>query len=188
MDFDRGCVLLYGGIYAFVGLMPTVLTQFKGIEAATAGFAVAVECIVALLFEFIGGVVSDKVGFRKPFLIGLIAASVVVCLVATRLLGGITSAWVIMAVSGIGFGFPLPLIFAMPLEMEGIGVERAATAEGTLICASMIGGGVAMGIGGVILDAGALAGYFVFLAAMFAVATILAMRLKETGWRVKTKE
>ncbi len=177
-----------GGIYAFVGLMPTVLTQFKGIDAATAGFVVAVECIVALLFEFIGGVVSDKVGLRKPFLIGLIAASIVVCLVATRLLVGITSAWVIMAVAGIGFGFPLPLIFAMPLEMEGIGVGRAATAEGTLICASMIGGGVAMGIGGVILDAGAFAGYFVFLAALFAVATILAMRLKETGWRVKTKE
>jgi hypothetical protein len=52
----------------------------------------------------------------------------------------------------------------------------------------MIGGGVAMGIGGVILDVGALAGYFVFLASVFAVATILVTRLKETGWRVKTKE
>jgi len=177
---------IWSAMYSFVSFFPLIGIEF-GFSEVLAGWMISSFALIAVPSEFAGGWFSDRIGWRRRI--------IVVCALLVTLdyigLSLATEAWIVHALclfQGVTFGFFYPLPFTMPLEIEGVGTSRASTAEGLLFTIGMCGGFFGPVVSGHILEVTGV-GYpfwhYIFCAVMFAIATILYFRMKETGWKAR---
>jgi cyanate permease len=169
------------GIMTVVSLLPISLAE-RGVEKS--GELVAIMMGVAVVFNIVGGILSDKTGKRKPFLIlcAVILAVCIVCFATTTGIGLIIA----LACAGAAMGTIAPIIMVVPVEMERVGPALTATAMGFIFMLGNTGGFIGPVAGGKLMDAyGLVTGYMVIGAALI-LASLVILPLKETGTR-KTK-
>jgi MFS family permease len=170
--------LLFGGYLATLGLLPRALAE-RGLEPGRVGLAVASWLAAAGVANLLGPWLSDRVGRRRPFLV------VGACVAALALAGVAVlpaSATVpMLAIAALGGGAFAPLLFALPLEMQGIGPSRAGGALGLLMLVGQIGGfGLSFGCGA-IAGAFGVPAALALLALVHLAILVPARGLRETG-------
>ncbi|MDQ3030964.1 MAG: MFS transporter [Myxococcota bacterium] len=171
--------LLFGGYLTLLGLLPRALGE-AGLAPTQVGIAVAGWLFAAGIANFVGPVISDRLGRRRPLIVfgALLAATGIAILAFAP--PEATIVW--LAIAALGGGSFAPLLLAMPLEIRGVGVERAGAALGLLMLVGQLGGFVLPIVVGFIKDGPAgFGGAMLALALVHGAILIPALRLPETG-------
>jgi len=170
------------GIMTVVTLLPVSLAE-RGVEKG--GELVAIMMATAVVFNIVGGILSDKTGKRKPFLIlsVVILAVSIVCFATTTGIALIIA----LACAGAAMGTIGPVIMVVPVEMEKVGPALTATAVGLIFMVGNTGGFVGPVAGGKLMDAYGLVTGFMVMGAALVVAALVIVPLKETGTKKQVR-
>jgi MFS family permease len=157
-------------------LLPVVLEE-RGIPRS--GQLVSIMMGASVIFNIVGGMLSDKVGKRKPFLIypALFAAICVPFFVVFS--GGLLV--IVLIIVGACIGTFAPIIFTIPVEMDQIGTELSGTAAGVILMLGNTGGFIGPALAGKLMDmTGTMWPGFIFIAAALFIAGICIFPVTET--------
>ncbi len=173
--------LVYGifmvDLMAIVAHLPLTLEQ-KGVS--NAGGYVGLWLIVAVVFNVVGGILSDIFGKRKPFLV-FTAIIFGLCIPTFVMVTGAPLVATII-ISGAVAGAAVPIIMTIPAEMKQVGPALAGTAMGLIFMLGNAGGFVGPVIAGIIMDAsGSPTPAFMFMGVAIIVGGLLALGVPETG-------
>lgn len=165
------------GMMALITFLPFSLEE-RGVERA--GELVSVLLGTTVVFNILGGILSDRFGKRKPF---LIISSVVfgfgILTLAT--LKGIPLIVALM-VCGAALGTIAPVLMTVPVEFEEIGPGLSATAIGLIFMVGNTGGAFGPIVSGKLMDlAGSHWAGFIFMAVALLLAAGCALPIRETG-------
>lgn len=126
------------GVYlALLGLLPLALVE-GGLSLDHAGMTVAAWLVAAALASAAGPWASDRIGRRRPFLLGGTAVSGAALCAMALLPPGASSGLLLLA--ALGGGCFAPLLIVLPLEIPGVGAPRAGAAAGLLMLVGLFGG------------------------------------------------
>jgi MFS family permease len=170
--------LLFGGYLALLGLLPRALAE-GGLPATRVGIAVASWLCVAGVANFAGPWLSDRIGRRRPFLL-LGSAIAGTALLVFAFVPGARSPW-LLALAALGGGCFAPLLFALPLELPGVGPAKAGSAMGLMM---LIGQAAAFAISvatGAIAQTGGISMALGMLALVHLAILAPASLTRETG-------
>jgi len=186
---DIWLIAIYYGLnmislLAVVTLLPFTLEE-RGIEKS--GELVGIMMGATVVFNVLGGIVSDKVGKRKPFL--LICAIVFGgCVLGFANFTG-TMLLIVLIIAGAAMGTIAPVLMSVPVEMEKIGTALAGTAVGFIFMLGNTGGFVGPVVAGKLMDmAGTSMPGFIFIASALILSAGVIIPLKETGRKRKPGE
>ena len=186
---DIWLIAIYYGLnmislLAVVTLLPITLEE-RGVE--NAGGMVGIMMGATVVFNILGGMLSDRVGKRKPFLI-ICAVVFGLCVLGFANFTGI-ALMVVLAIAGAAMGTIAPVLMSVPVEMEGIGTALAGSAVGFIFMLGNTGGFVGPVVAGKLMDmsASSLPG-FIFISAALIVSAVFIIPLKETGRKRKPGE
>jgi cyanate permease len=176
---------LLGGFFGLMslGFMPVVAflpISLTGRGIAHAGELAAIIAAVAVIFNIVGGRISDMIGQRKPIMIfGTITAGL--CVLTYSSLSGIPLI-IMLIITGASVGSMAPIIFTIPIEMRSVRPEFAATAVGFMMMCQSWSGFLGPIIAGKLIDSteSYLVG-FIFMGSAIFLAALFAIPMKETG-------
>lgn len=186
---DIWLIALYYGLnmvslLAVITLLPLTLEE-RGVEQS--GELVGVMMGATVIFNILGGALSDRTGRRKPFLafcavIFGIAAMGFITLTGAPLLAA-------LVIAGAAMGTIAPVLMSVPVEMKGIGTALAGTAVGFIFMLGNTGGFIGPVVAGKLMDsAGSALPGFLFIAGALLAAAVLIVPIKETGSKRKPGE
>lgn len=172
------------GMMAVITFLPISL-QERGVERA--GELASIMMGMAVIFNILGGIISDKFGIRKPLLIlGTIISGL--CVFTFSVLSGIPII-IALVIAGAGIGTLVPILFTLPIEIKEIGPGLAATAVGLLLMVGNTGGFFGPLISGKLMDiTGSYIASFIFMGAVLIVAAVFAIPIKDTVRKEKQSE
>jgi CP family cyanate transporter-like MFS transporter len=173
--------LLFGGYLALLGLLPRGLVE-AGVAPARAGMAIAAWLLVAAIANALGPVLSDRLGRRRPFIVGggfVAGAALALLALGPSAAGARPLAF--LCVAALGGGCFAPLLLAIPAELDGIGPSRAGAALGFLMLIGQVGGFLLPMLAGGVLQAHGLGAALGILALVHLAVVLPALRLRETG-------
>jgi MFS family permease len=165
------------GMMALITFLPVSLEE-RGVEQA--GELVAIMLGTTVIFNVLGGILSDKLGKRKPF---LIISSVIFGLGILTLatLKGIPLV-IALVITGAALGTIAPILMTIPVELEEIGPGLSATAFGLIFMVGNTGGAFGPILSGKLMDlANSHWAGFIFMAVALIMAAGFAVPLRETG-------
>lgn len=171
-------------LLAVITLLPLTLEE-RGVE--NSGELVGIMMGTTVVFNILGGILSDRAGKRKPFLLFsvlIFAFSVTgfVTLTGAPLLA-------VLVLAGAALGTIAPVLMSVPVEIEGIGTSLAGTAVGFIFMLGNTGGFVGPVVAGKLMDsAGSSLPGFIFIAGALIAAAALIIPLRETGRKRKPGE
>jgi nitrate/nitrite transporter NarK len=180
-NFRILCVIIFIGNGSFVGLMQLIedILGPKGITSETAGYIGAVMVLAGVAGCVLIPAVSDKLMWRKPFL--LLAAGMAV---PTLFLVGALNSTVLIYIVGAFLGFfllsSLPVLLAF--AEENTGAHLTGTATSMLFLLGNAGGVVlTLAMEGIKAATGGENFFWAmaFLAALFVAAFFVALRIDE---------
>lgn len=132
------------GLYAVMAYwVPTILIEEAGWSEGLAGFLTSLYVLVGVVPSIIFGLISDRMGKRKPF---IVLAGLWMTLALTVLTIGIANnrydlvAWM-MPLVGLGVYTGMPIALASALE--SVGSRHVATANGFILGIGFLIGGFA---------------------------------------------
>jgi len=165
------------GWVAILGLLPVILEE-RGVPKP--GEYVSLMMISTVVFNVLGGMASDKLGKRKPFLmIGAIVQGI--CIPAFLLFTGIPLA-VTLVLYGAALGSIMPIMMIIPVEIDSIGPALAGTAAGAIVMVGNTSGSVGSIVTGKLMDLTESPWpAFVILSAACIVSAMVILLLHETG-------
>lgn len=170
--------LLFGGYLALLGALPRYLID-SGMAPALAGLTVCVWLVFAGAANFLGPWLSDRLGRRKPLLMGgALVAGLSLGLLA--LLPSASAGW-LLALAALGGGCFAPLLMVLPLELPGIGPAKAGAALGLLMLVGQAGGFLLPVLTGAFAESGGYPAALALLAFAHLAIVLPARSLKETG-------
>ena len=180
----KGVLLLsffYGlnmiGVMGIVSFLPLTLEE-RGISRP--GELVAIMMGTTVFFNIIGGILSDKAGRRRPFLI-VCAVILGLCIPFFGVLKGIPLV-LTLVIGGVAMGTIAPVLMAIPVEMKQVGTTLAGTAVGVIFMIGNTGGFVGPVIAGKLMDmTGSFWSAFAFMAAALLMAAGCILPMEETG-------
>jgi len=163
-------------LMAIITLLPLSLEE-RGVEKA--GELVGIMMGATVVFNIIGGIVSDKVGKRKLFLV-ISALLFGICVPGFAVFTGFPLI-LMLIITGACMGTLAPVMMSIPVEMKEIGTGLAGSAIGVIFMIGNTGGFAGPVVAGKLMDVtGSMAG-FIFMAAALIVSAIVILPLKETG-------
>jgi nitrate/nitrite transporter NarK len=169
--------LLFGGYLAMLGLLPRALVD-SGMKPTRVGLAIATWLTAAGIANYAGPWLSDKLGRRRPV---LVAGGAVAGLALGALALAPASMTVpLLVVAALGGGCVAPLLFAMPVEIEGVGAARVGAALGLLTLVGQMGGFLLPAITGSAAQAGGLPSAIGVLAVGHLLLLVPALGVRET--------
>lgn len=170
--------LLFGGYLALLGVLPRALIE-AGVTPDRVATAIATWLGVAALANAIGPSISDRLGRRKPLLVGgaIVAGSALFALsIAPH--GAVVP---LLSIAAVGGGAFAPLLLTMPAELEEVGPARSGAALGLLMLVGQIGGFLLPSLAGAALQQRGFGVAVAVLAAAHVAIVVPAMRIVETG-------
>ena len=121
---------------------------------------------------------SYRLGLRRPFL--WIPALTLALAAIGVIYAGISTTWILMAVIGVALTTIIPTVLALTTEL--VSSEEVGTASGLVISIGNVGGIIGPLVGGRIYDlTGSLHQFLLVLIGISAAATVVALRMPETG-------
>ena len=186
---DIWLIAIYYGLnmislLAVITLLPITLEE-RGIE--NSGELVGIMMGATVVFNILGGMLSDRVGKRKPFL--LICAVVFgLCVLGFANFTG-TALIAVLIIAGASMGTIAPVLMSVPVEMERIGTALTGSAMGFIFMLGNTGGFVGPVVAGRLMDMSdsSMPG-FIFIAAALILSAVFIIPLKETGRKRKPGE
>jgi nitrate/nitrite transporter NarK len=130
------------GLYAVIAYwVPTILIEDAGWSEGLAGFLTSLYVLVGIVPSIILGLVSDKMGKRKPFIIlaGLWMTLTVIILTIALANGSYGLVAFMMPLVGIGVYSGMPV--ALASAVESVGTKYVATANGFILGIGFLVGG-----------------------------------------------
>lgn len=171
-------------VWMYTGLATSIYSYYK-IGEVMGGIIISTYAFAALPFEFLGGIWSDKIGRRKPFTVGCSFLSILLFLGMAFFLKNTVTAFFFTIMSAIIMGIMYAIPWVLPLEMDGIGEDRAGVAEGFIFALGMFGGFLGPYIGGMVLAYGGPKLVFLMCAGTLTITTLMFTMIRETGWKAK---
>lgn len=173
--------LFYGlnmvGLMGVVSFLPLIFEE-RGLPRP--GELVAVMMGTSVFFNIIGGMLSDKAGLRRPFLI-VCAVVFGLCVPAFGMLSGIPLI-ITLIIGGIAMGTIAPVLMAIPIEIKQVGTALAGTAIGVMFMIGNTGGFIGPVVTGKLMDlTGSFWPGFIFLTVALILAAACILPLEETG-------
>jgi cyanate permease len=168
--------LLVASLMGIFALLPISL-QEKGIT--NAGELIAIMILTSMFSKIAGGILSDKMGKRKIFII------VGTIIFAISIPGFIVfkgfALIFLLFIAGLFSGPTSTTLLTASVEIEGVGTSLAGTALGFIIMIGTIGGSIGPFLSGMIMDATGMAwpGFvFLGLSGILGVLIILPTKTK----------
>lgn len=171
-------LLLFGGYLAMLGLLPRLLID-GGMAPAAVGTVIATWLVAAGVANFGGPWLSDRLGRRRPIILG--GAALAAAGLGTLALVPGADPTACLIVAAIGGGAFAPLLMTLPLELPGIGAARAGAAMGLLMLVGQVGGFVLPTLAGVTAASGGLGAVLVLLTVVHLAIVLPTLGLRETG-------
>jgi len=169
------------GLMSIIALLPTSLEE-RGIS--NAGVYVSLLLATTVVFNILGGFLSDKAGKRKPFLL-FCAVLLGLCLISFATLAGAPLVTALI-LAGAAVGTIATVLMVIPVELESIGQQLAATAVGLIFMIGNTAGFIGPIVSGKLMDlTGSQWGGFLFMAAALFCAAVCIIPLTETGRKGK---
>jgi cyanate permease len=171
-------------LLAVITLLPITLEE-RGV--AKSGEMVGIMMGATVVFNILGGMLSDRVGKRKPFLL-ICAVIFGLCVLGFANFTG-TALLVVLIIAGAAMGTIAPVLMSVPVEMERIGTALAGSAVGFIFMLGNTGGFVGPVVAGRLMDMSdsSLPG-FIFIAVALIVSAVFIIPMKETGRNRKPGE
>lgn len=167
--------------YTWVGWSPELMMR-KGASPDLAALMASVILWVCIPTCFVVPWASDRIGLRRPFLWTSFLLAALISLGAIH--ASLSLGWLIMVAFGIATAALYVILLVLPAEL--VPAEGVGRASGMILAVACTGGLVGPLVTGHILDVtGGLNLAFIILIGLGAVATYLALRLPETGPRVR---
>ena len=180
------CAMTQIGVFGWLAFGFPYLVIAKGAPEETAGQVVAFTMVGFLFGALSVSGLSDRVGKRRPFLIG---PALVTCLLFFGLivvpLGWLF--WAMVLLIGFCLAALQVLLFALPLELPGVSKDQVGACEGLIISIGYFFGIAASPVLGSLLgsyDTTTPQQFFVVVGCMGAalgVGTVLSFLMSETG-------
>jgi NNP family nitrate/nitrite transporter-like MFS transporter len=169
------------GIMSLITLLPPSLEE-RGISQP--GGFVAIMLGTSVFFNIVGGVLSDRVGKRKPFLF-LCTIILGLCVFSFAFLTG-TPLILSLIIAGAALGTIAPVLMVIPVELENVGHAFAATAVGIIFMVGNTGGFIGPIVAGKLMDISGnnWSGFLCMALALIIAAAVIAP-LTETGGKKK---
>ena len=182
-------VAALGGATAYLACLlfiPTFLVQERGLSLGTAGLVSAVFPGAGLVANVFAGVLSDRVGRRKPFIwpAGLLLPPLYFLAVAP-----IAVPWLVAVVFLLGFfaWLPFPALNSIAYELPG--VRPTEIAVGQALMQAVAGAGILCGpivVGQIATLAGSLRAGIIALGVLPVLFAVVCLWLPDTGPRART--
>lgn len=171
-------------LLAIITLLPLTLEE-RGVEKS--GELVGIMMGSSVVFNILGGIISDKIGKRKLLLV--ISALVFgICVPGFANFTGFPLLAVLI-IAGAALGTIAPVLMSVPVEMEQIGTALAGTAVGFIFMIGNTGGFAGPVVAGKLMDlTGTSMSGFIFMAAALFAAALVILPMKETGRKGKRGE
>jgi nitrate/nitrite transporter NarK len=173
----------YGAYFSFVTFLPAFLVVRLGLSQAEAGLVTSLITAGTIVSWPLAGLISDRLGRRKPVYLVSQVMSIAVCLAFAFVVPhlGLHGAMLIALASGFLVG-GLILPFVMIVEM--FPPELAGTAAGVTNAACFVGGMIFPIVLGYVADVtGGFVASFVLAAVLQSASTACALAVAETGHR-----
>ena len=172
-----------GTFIAYIGLFPKIMVD-RGMDPGMAGIYLSIMVWATCAFHFIGPFISDKVGFRKSFILPFLVIFCIALVGQGFSTGGLLVFFLVLM--ACGYGSVVALTRTVIFEIEGIGPSLAGTAMGIIFTLNRLGGWlIPIAMGGVLDVTSFLWAPFLLIAALNLIAAILSTRISETGWRAR---
>jgi cyanate permease len=167
------------GLMSTIALLPTTLEE-RGVT--NAGVYVSLMMGTTVVFNILGGLLSDRTGKRKPFLL-VSAAMLGLCFISFATVTGVPLiAGLVLA--GAALGTIATVLMIIPVELETIGQQLAATAVGLIFMIGNTAGFIGPIVSGKLIDVtGSPWGGFLFMGVALFFAAACIIPLTETGRR-----
>lgn len=168
--------------YIITGWFPTFFIQ-KGISEAGSGILTSIVTLAGLPAVFLIPFISDRVGFRKPFLwiSCLIAAAAFIGIIYTTFILD----FILMIILGITLTATYVMSLFLPIEL--VRPDYAGTASGIVISIGYIGGAMGPLIAGYLKDStGTLIPSIIMLSVLMLISMVLIFFVPETGCKKHT--
>jgi cyanate permease len=169
--------LLFGGYLAMLGMLPRTLVE-GGMPPARVGLAIAAWLTAAAFANYFGPWLSDRLGRRRPVLVG--GAAVAGLALGAMALAPASATVPLLVVAALGGGCVAPLLFALPAELEGVGPSRVGAALGLLVLVGQLGGFLLPSLAGVVAGWAGLPGAIGGLAVVHLLILAPALGMRET--------
>ena len=184
-------MLLGGGIagafIAYVALLtfwPTYAIEEKGLSLTACGQILSMTSVGAMIASFAGGIISDKIGLRRPqlFFTSFLLPAACFAMLQFDSPGILT---VIASIVGFGAFSSMPVLLASPFEL-GLKPQEIAVSIGVLLTIISAGTAVGAQLTGIMIE---LLGMYTTLATLCAaplIMTVCTMMLPETGPKARS--
>ena len=169
--------LLFGGYLAMLGLLPRALVE-TGMPPGRVGLAIATWLTAAGIANYVGPWISDRLGRRRPLLVG--GAAVAGCALAAMAVAPPAATVPLLVVAALGGGCVAPLLFALPAELDGVGPARVGAALGLLVLVGQMGGFLLPSLAGVVNERAGLPGAIGALAVIHLLILAPALGMRDT--------
>ncbi|MEG1857396.1 MAG: MFS transporter [Pseudoflavonifractor sp.] len=135
-----------------VVVLPTLLAESGGMDPTAANLCAALAFpLVGLLGSVAGGGLMSKSGRRKPLLIlGQLLKLLGVCTLCLTVQRSIPLALLGTAIFGFGNGMWMPVLYTMPMELEGMTPSRTGAAFAFLSACAFLSGFLSPTLGGLL--------------------------------------
>lgn len=162
--------------------LPSLLTS-RGVSQITAGIYVSMLPVGFLVASFTVGVMSDRIGLRKPFILVLGLVSGPVVFAAGTLHASV--AWFLALIIGLCTMSVLTLVLTISIELEQT-KESLASAVGLITSVGNLGSFIIPTMAGQIKDVtGSFLGAVLLLAILSEFMFVLGLPIAETGRKKK---
>lgn len=169
--------LLFGGYLAMLGLLPRALVD-AGMPPARVGLAIAAWLTAAAVANYVGPWLSDRIGRRRPVL--AVGGAVAGLALGAMAVAPPSATVPLLVVAALGGGCVAPLLFALPVEIEGVGAARVGAALGLLTLVGQAGGFLLPTLTGATAQSAGLPGAIGALAAVHLLILAPALGMRET--------
>ena len=187
------CACTQVGMFSWFAFGFPFLVLVKGATEQTAGAVVSVTMVGFLIGALVVAPLSDKIGRRRPFFFsGGVLSGFLLLLIYFLPLGFLL--WGAVFLIGCSLGVLQVLLFAIPLELEGVSEEEIGACEGLIISLGFLAGILASPILGRVLGdfKTTIASDFLLvlglLGSVMLLGAVLAILLGETGWKNSSSE
>ncbi len=178
-----GLYLCAGGTYDTLLIWLPSLLESEGLSPITSGLFVSMLPIGFLVASFAIGIMSDRIGLRKPFILvlGLVSGPTIYALGILHA----SAAWFFALIIGLCTISVLTLVLTIPVELKQTKLSLAS-AVGLITSAGNLGSFLIPAAVGYIKDVtGAFFWAVLLLAVLGEFMFILGLPIVETGWKKK---
>lgn len=179
--FNLSVLFAYGGYFSFVTFLPAFLIKAQALSEAQAGSVTSLVTAGTIVSWPLAGLVSDRLGRRKPIYLFSQVMSVLVCLVFAWVVPALGPAGTAMTALATGLligGMIIPFVMVVELFPPALAATAAGVTNASCFMGAMV---LPIALGRVVDVTGSFAAAFLVAGGVQAMALACGIFVRETG-------